>query len=150
MASQKMKEVKDAATMFGVGVGGAILSSWIVNMTPGVKTANPATKSFAQLGLGLAAVMFAPGKYRLVRYAGMGIAWAGALGAAERITKMKALAGPAHGTLSDSEIRALQSMGALPIMNGPATMRRQMAGPATMRHMAGQTPNMMGNFKAPT
>ncbi len=134
--------------MFGVGVVGAIVSSWIVNMTPGVKTANPSMKSLAQLGLGMGAVLFAPGKYRLVRYAGMGIAWAGALGAAERLTNMKTLAGPAVGTLSDSEIRALQSMGAMPMMNGPTTMRR-MAGPTTMRHMGAQ-PSMMGGFKAPT
>jgi len=144
MASQKMKEVKDGLTMFGVGAGGAVLSSWLVNFTPGVKTASPVTKSLAQFGLGMAAVMLAPGKYRLLRYAGMGIAWAGALGAVERATKMKALAGPGGGTLSDREIAALQSMGAMPMMAGPATMHR-MAGPATMR-----APQRMGGFRSPT
>lgn len=148
MASHKMKEAKDGLTMFATGTAAAIASSWLVNFTPGIKTANPATKSLAQFGLGMAAVLLAPGKYRLARYAGMGIAWAGALGAVERVTKMKALAGPGAGTLSDAEIRALQTMGALPF-NGPATMRR-MAGPATMRHMGAGRPSMMGGFKSPT
>ncbi len=143
----KMKEAKDAAVMLGIGTVGAIASSWLVNMTPGVKTANPTTKSLAQLGLGFAAVLFAPGKYRAIRYAGMGIAWAGALGAVERMTSMKTLAGPAVGTLSANEIAYLQSQGAVP-MNGPTTFRR-MNGPATMRPMGAQ-PSMMGGFKAPT
>jgi len=149
MASQKMKEAKDAGVMLLVGTLAAVGSSWLVNMTPGVKTANPTTKSLAQLGLGFAVVLFAPGKYRLARYAGMGTAWAGALGAVERATKMKTLAGPAVGTLSDNEIRALQSMGAMPMMNGPATMR-SMAGPMTMRSMGAGKPSMMGGFKSPT
>lgn len=150
MASQKLKEAKDAGIMLLVGAAAAVGSSWLVNMTPGVKTANPTTKSLAQLGLGFAVVLFAPGKYRLVRYAGMGTAWAGALGAVERATKMKTLAGPAVGTLSANEIRALQSMGAMPMMNGPATMR-SMNGPVTLRSpMGAGKPSMMGGFKSPT
>lgn len=148
MASHKMKEVKDAFTMLGIGSAAAVLSAWGVNMIPGIKTANPTYKSLAQLGLGMVAVMFAPGKYRLVRYAGMGVAWAGALGAVERATNMKTLAGPPVGSLSPSEIRALQSMGAMP-MNGPTTMRR-MNGPTTMRPMGMQPSMMGGQFKAPT
>jgi hypothetical protein len=148
MASKKLKEVTDGLTMFAVGAGGAILSSWAVNFTPGVKTANPATRSAAQFGLGLLVLMATPGKYRLARCAGMGIAWAGALGAVERVTKMKTLAGNPEGTLSPSEIRALQSMGALPMLNGPATMRH-MNGPVTM-HAQGARPSMMGGFKSPT
>jgi len=53
MASQKVKEITDGLTMFAVGAGGAIISSWLVNFTPGVKTANPLTRSAAQFGLGL-------------------------------------------------------------------------------------------------
>lgn len=149
MASQKMKEAKDAGMMLLVGSAAAVGSSWLVNLTPGVKSANPTTKSLAQLGIGFAAVLFMPGKYRLARYASMGIAFAGALGAVERATKMKTLAGPAVGTLSANEIRALQSMGAMPMMNGPATMR-SMNGPATMRSMGAGKPSMMGGFKPPT
>jgi len=150
MASQKMKEITDGLTMFAVGAGGAIVSSWLVNFTPGVKTANPATRSAAQFGIGLAAVLLTPGKFRLARYAGMGIAWAGALGAVERVTKMKTLAGDPAGTLSPAEIRALQSVGAIPMLNGPVTFRNPaMNGPATMQPQ-GSRPSMMGGFRAPT
>lgn len=150
MASQKVKEITDGLTMFAVGAGGAIVSSWLVNFTPGVKTANPATRSLAQFGLGMAGVLLTPGKYRMARYASMGIAWAGALGAVERVTKMKTLAGNPEGTLSPAEIRALQSMGAMPLLNGPATFRNPaMNGPVTMRAQ-GARPSMMGGFKAPT
>jgi hypothetical protein len=143
----KMKETKDAFVMLGIGSAAAVLSAWAVNMTPGIKTANPTIKSLAQLTIGMGAVLFAPGKYRVARYAGMGIAWAGALGAVERMTSMKTLAGPAAGLLSPSEVRALQSMGAIN-MNGPMAMRR-MNGPQTMAPM-GTQPSMMGGFKAPT
>jgi hypothetical protein len=145
MRSQKMKEAAEAGKMLLFGAGGAVLSSWLLNMTPGVKTANPTTKSLAQLGVGMVAVLFGP-KARAIRYAGMGIAFAGTLGAVERMTSMKTLAGPPVGTLSPSEIRALQSMGAMP-MNGPVVMRR-MNGPTTMRNM-GMQPSMMGGFKVP-
>src|SRR5690606_26760497 len=150
MASQMMKEIGDGLTMFAVGAGGAIVSSWLVNFTPGVKTANPLTRSAAQFALGLGAVLFTPGKYRMARYAGMGVAWAGALGAVERATKMKTLAGDPEGTLSAAEIAALQSMGAMPMLQGPATFRNPaMNGPVTM-HAQGSRPSMMGGFKAPT
>lgn len=144
----KTKEAMDALTLLGVGAGGAVLSSFLVNGTPGVKTANPATKSFAQLGIGMAIVMFAPGRFRLVRYAGMGMAWAGALGAVERVTKMKTLAGD-NGTLSASEIRQLQAMGAYANLAGPATMQR-MHGPVSLHNPMAGRPSMMGGFKAPS
>ncbi len=149
MASQKLREAKDAGTMLLFGTLGAVASSWIVNLTPGVKTANPTTKSLAQLGLGFATVLFAPRKYAIVRYGAMGIAFAGALGAVERATSMKTLAGAGAGTLSPAEIRALQSMGAMPMMNGPMRMR-PMAGPTTMRAMGAGRPSMMGGFRPPT
>lgn len=149
MASQKVKEITDGLTMFAVGAGGAIISSWLVNFTPGVKTANPLTRSAAQFGLGLAGVLFTPGKYRIARYAAMGVAWAGALGGVERATKMKTLAGNPEGTLSPAEIRALQSMGAMPMLNGPVTFRNPMNGPVTMQPQ-GSRPSMMGGFRAPT
>ncbi len=146
MASQKMNEAKNAALMLLCGAGAAVASSWVVNMTPVIKTANPTTKSLAQLGLGFGAVLFTPSKYRLARYGAMGVAFAGALGAVERMTSMKTLAGPAVGSLSPSEVAALQSMGAMPLMNGPVRMR-QMAGPVRMQ--SGRTPSMMGGFKPP-
>lgn len=146
----RMSEIKDGLTALAIGAGGAILTSWAVNFIPGVKNANPLTRSLAQLGLGGAVALFAPGKLRLVRYIGLGTAWAGALGAVERATKMKTLAGNPETTLSPSEIRRLQTMGAIPIMNGPALMR-SMNGPTTFRSMAGAgRPSMMGAFKAPT
>lgn len=150
MASQKMKEAKDGLTMFAVGALAAVGSSWLVNFTPGVKTANPLTKSAAQFALGLAGVLLVPGKYRIARYAGMGIAWAGALGGVQKATKMATLAGPAVGTLSDAEIRALQSMGAMPLLRGPVTLRNPMRGPTTFQATGSRQPSMMGGFRAPT
>lgn len=149
--SNKGREIKDALTMLLVGAGGAIVTSWIVNYTPIIKTASPVVRSLVQGGAGAAGVLFTPGKYRIARYACMGAAWAGVLGGVERATKMKTLAGNPEGTLSKAEIQRLQSMGAIPIMNGPATMRN-MNGPVTFRRpMSGAArPSMMGGFKAPT
>lgn len=150
MATRKGKEVFDALTMFAVGSGGAIVSSWLLNFTPGIKAANPATRSLIQLGIGMGTMLIPPGRLRLLRGAGLGIAWAGALGATERLTRMKTLAGNPESTLSASEIAALQSMGYLPLMRGPVDLRNPMSGPATMQNMGAEKPSMMGAFKAPT
>jgi hypothetical protein len=145
---QKGKEIIDVFAMLGLGAMGAVLSSYAVNYTPGLNTASPTMKSIGQLGLGLAGALFIPPKMRYVRYAAMGMAWAGTLGAVERATSIKTLAGPSGNTLSPAEIHALATMGALPGMNGPTTFRR-MAGPSTMTPQNGR-PSMMGGFRAPT
>lgn len=141
----KKKEAMDFLTALGVGAAGAVVSSWIVNFIPGVKDAKPVTRSLAQLAVGGSAV-FVPGKYRLARYALLGVAYAGTLGAVERATGMKTLAG-AGGSLTARELAALRSLGA---MHGPVTMR-SLAGPATMTPQMDGRPSMMGagGFKAP-
>lgn len=140
----KKKEAIDFLTALGVGAAGAVVSSWIVNFVPGMKDAKPATRSLVQLGVGGTAI-FIPGKYRFARYALLGVAYAGTLGAVERVTGMKTLAGEG-GSLTAREIAALRQLGA---MQGPVTMRH-LSGPATMVPQ-GERPSMMGagGFKAP-
>jgi hypothetical protein len=148
MASVKKQEVFNALAVLGWGTLGALASSWFVNFVPVVKTANPVVRSLGQAGVGLGVLVFTPGKFVMVRSLGLGAAMAGALGATERITKMKTLAGEPATTLNAEEIAALQMAGYLP-MNGPVLLRnpQAMAGPVDLRSMSASRPSMMGGFK---
>lgn len=141
MASVNKKRMMDGLIAFLIAGGSAVVTSWGVNTF--LPSSAPLTRSGLQFGAGFVPLLFA--KNRLIRYAGLGSAFSGFLGAVEKTTGLKTLAGDAGGTLSRDEIALLQSVGALPRLNGPVNLHRPMNGPATMRN-----PSMAGGFAVPS
>lgn len=135
----RTKEIKPFDMMITalIAAGGGIVSSMVVNKTPGVKTLHPLAKSGAQIGTGLAVLYFGPKKYKIVKALGAGAFTAGVFGGAAKLTKQDVLAGDEE--LTNEEIQALLSSGVLPGgMNGPV----ELSGPVELG--AGENPGFMG------
>lgn len=104
-----------AATAAAGGVG----TSFIVNKAPVIRDQSRLVKSAVQGTLGIVAIMFLRNK--MVKSLGAGAVIAAAMGAAQEILKVQALAGPTAGgrTLTPSEMARITGGMGMPF---PGTM----------------------------
>jgi hypothetical protein len=90
--------------MAATAAAGGIATSMVVNKTPVIRDQSRVVKSLVQGGLGIFAIMFVRNK--MVKSLGAGAVIAAAMGAAQDLLKVQALAGPSAGsrTLTPSEM----------------------------------------------
>lgn len=123
----------------GIATAGGVASSFALNNIPKVKDMSAGTKVLAQLGIGLAAIMF--GRKPWIKALGGGAVVAGAFGASKTFLNLNPLAGPGAGvsTLPPDVMRQLMR-GRLGRPVGAVGMGR----PVGQVAMRGRVPTMGG------
>lgn len=105
--------------MAATAAAGGVATSFVVNKAPVIRDQSRLVKSAVQGGLGIIAIMFMRNK--MVKSLGAGAVIAAAMGAAQEILKVQALAGPTAGgrTLTPSEMARITGGMGMPL---PGTM----------------------------